>query len=86
MCRIQGATEDFRNEIRIVLFDYKYGEQLNALCQNISQNKKKLTHDQESLERHIRASVEIMRDQNNFSEEHLLSKERTTYNFIKQNA
>lgn len=40
MCRIQGAAEDFRNEIRIVLSDFKYGEQLNALCQNISQNKK----------------------------------------------
>ncbi|XP_063404295.1 uncharacterized protein LOC134687767 [Mytilus trossulus] len=83
LCRLKDAEEDIRNEMEVLLFEGNFTEQLTALSDKLSQNRKTLAQDEERLNYEIRTSVEQMKQKIDFAEENLLSKLRNSFGSIK---
>ncbi|CAG2247268.1 unnamed protein product [Mytilus edulis] len=77
--QLQDAEEDIRKEMEVQLFENKYAEQLSALSDKLSQNRKKLAYSEKRLKNEIRTSVEQMKHKIDLSEENLLSELRITF-------
>ncbi|XP_063404290.1 uncharacterized protein LOC134687763 [Mytilus trossulus] len=79
LSQLQDAEEDIRKEIKVQLFENKYSNQISALSDKLSQNRKKLAQSEERLKNEIRTSVAQIKQNIVLSEENLLSELCSTF-------